>query len=42
VRPRDETRAERNRWDAFAEVLSLLSGQVGRAILPHPQVHAGI
>jgi len=42
VRTRDETRAERSRWEAFAEVLWLLNGQVGRAILPSPQVHAGI
>lgn len=42
LRKRDETRAERRRWEEFSDVLLLLISQVGSAIFPHPQVNAGI
>lgn len=42
LRRRDETRAERRRWEEFADVLLLLISQVDRALFPSPQATARI
>ena len=39
---RDEPRAERRRWEEFADVLLLLISQVERALFPSPQATARI
>ena len=36
LRRRDETRAERRRWEEFSDVLLLLISQVDRALFPLP------
>lgn len=41
-RRRDETRAERRRWEEFSNVLLRLISQVDRALFPSPQATAGI
>lgn len=42
LRQRDETRAERRRWEEFSDVLLLLISQVDRALFPYLQATAGI
>ncbi|MGH8057692.1 MAG: hypothetical protein ACREOH_10735, partial [Candidatus Entotheonellia bacterium] len=39
---REQTRAEKRRWQAWCDVLCLLIGQAGSTLFPHRQATAGI